>query len=249
MKLNYRDKVFLGILLALIICVAGYVGLIRTKNEDIKTDKATLAQKEEEKAQIDDKIAQIVPMTNEINDTYAETKKLTADFVSYDKILNSTDVDQYMQAFADENEVRILSLEAHNLSAGPIGYYYFTPEFPNEDLLKESDLNGTVMKDVNEQKAESDSLEERQVEDALNATYNITVSGKKEAVWNFMKALEEQDKTVIINSVNIEDYTFGEVKDENGNVTTPAGEGESNVIFNVSLYSVYEMQKPNTDAE
>lgn len=249
MKLNYRDKVFLGILLALIICVAGYVGLIRTKNEQIKSDKALLEQKEAEKAEVDAKIDEIVPLTNTINDTYADTKKLTSDFISYDKILNSTDVDQYMQAFADENEVKILSLNVNNLTAAPISYYYFKPEYPNEEMLEGSDLNGGVMKGVNEEKAESEALKERTVENALTANYDITVNGTKEAVWNFMKALEEQDKTVIINSVSIEDYTFGVTEDENGNEVTPAeGEDVSNVIFNVTLYSVYEMQKPNTDA-
>ena len=249
MKLNYRDKVFLGILLALVICVAGYVGLIRIKNEQIKADKELLAQKEAAKAEVDAKIAEIVPLTNAINDTYAESKKVTANFISYDKILYSTDVDQFMQAFADENEVKILQLEAQNLISSPISYYYFKPERPDETMLEESDLNGGLMKSYNEMKAESTALQERTVENALNATYNITVNGKKEAVWNFMKALEEQDETVIINSVDIEDYTFGGEKDENGNQITPPGEGESNVVFNVSLYSVYEIQKPNTDAD
>ncbi len=249
MKLNYRDKVFLGILLALIICVAGYVGLIRIKNEHIKADKLALEDLQKTKEEVEAQIAEIVPLTNDINDTYSNTKKLTSDFVSYDKILNSTDVDQYMQAFADENEVKILSLEANNLSGSNIQYYYFTPEIPGEEMLEGSDLNGSVMANVGEQKAESEALKQRNVEDSLMATYTINVSGKKEAVWNFMKALEEQDKTVIINAVSIEDYTFGEQEDENGNQITPEGEGESIVQFDVSLYSVYEMQKPNTDAD
>lgn len=250
MKLNYREKVILGVLLALIICVAGYIGLIRTKSEQIKADKVTLEQKEGEKAEVDAKIAQIVPLTNEINDTYTETKKLTSDFVSYDKILNSTDVDQFMQKYADENEVKIYSLDVVGLTSAPIGYYYFTPEFPGEKMLESSDLNGGVMAGVNKDKAESVALAERTIEEALTSTYNIIVRGKKEAVWNFMKALEEQDETVIINSVNIEDYNFGVTEDENGNEVPPAdGQDESSVTFNVSLYSVYEMAKPNTDAE
>jgi hypothetical protein len=250
MKLNYREKVILGVLLALIICVAGYIGLIRTKSEQIKADKVTLEQKEADKAEVDGKIAQIVPLTNEINDTYTETKKLTADFVSYDKILNSNDVDQFMQKYADENEVKIYTLNVAGLNAGPIDYYFFTPEFPGEKMLEASDLNGGIMAGVNKDKAESAALTERTVEEALVANYDIVVRGKKEAVWNFMKALEEQDETVIINSVAIDDFTFGVTEDENGNEIPPAdGMDESNVTFNVSLYSVYEMAKPNTDAE
>ena len=250
MKLNYREKVILGVLLALIICVAGYVGLIRTESQKIKDNKAILTQKEADKAEVEGKIAQIVPLTNEINDTYTNTKNLTSDFVSYDMILNSTDVDQFMQKYADENEVKIFSLSATNLSSSAISYYYFTPEYPGESMLEQSDLNGGVMQGVNAEKAESKALGERTVEEALTATYNIQVRGTKEAIWNFMKALEEQDETVIINAVSIEDYKFGVVEDENGNEIPPAdGQDTSMVTFNVSLYSVYEMAKPNTDAD
>ena len=42
MKLNYRDKVILGIVLAIAILLAGYFMLIKPKNEDIKSNKATL---------------------------------------------------------------------------------------------------------------------------------------------------------------------------------------------------------------
>ena len=42
MKLNYRDKVILLVLLSIIIVVAGIFGLINPKNEDIKTDEAKL---------------------------------------------------------------------------------------------------------------------------------------------------------------------------------------------------------------
>ena len=46
MKLNYRDLVILGILLALAILIAGFFLLIKPKNEEIKTNKETLAQLE-----------------------------------------------------------------------------------------------------------------------------------------------------------------------------------------------------------
>ena len=38
MKLNYRDKVILGIVLAIAIVVAGYFALIKPKNEQFDTD-------------------------------------------------------------------------------------------------------------------------------------------------------------------------------------------------------------------
>ena len=65
------------------------------------------------------------------------------------------------------------------------------------------------------------------------------------------------DEAVMINSVSIADYTFGAAgetattTDEEGNqvsVTVGGGEnGESDVQFVISIYSVYTMTKPNTD--
>lgn len=249
MKLNYRDKVVLGILLAIVILVASFVGLVKPKMDAIKADKLVLAQKEEERDQVQSKIDSIVPLTNDINDIYAETKKLTSDFVSYDKILRTSDIDQYMQEYADENSVMITKLDLTELAEGAANYYYFTPTYVGESMLEASDLNGNVMQSVEEDKAESTSLNERTVEQSLLARYAVSIIGKKEGVWSFMKAIEDQDETVLIDSVRIADYTFGELKDENGNTIQEAGEGESAVDMVISLYSVYEMQKPNTDAD
>ena len=72
-----------------------------------------------------------------------------------------------------------------------------------------------------------------------------------------MQAVADIDEAVMINSVSIADYTFGAAgeavttTDEEGNqvsVTVGGGEnGESDVQFVISIYSVYTMTKPNTD--
>ena len=66
MKLNYRDLVILGILLALAILIAGFFLLIKPKNEEIKSNKASLATLEEERSQIEDKIREIEPLKQDI---------------------------------------------------------------------------------------------------------------------------------------------------------------------------------------
>ena len=63
MKLNYRDKVILGILLAVVILIGGFVGLVKPKSQDIETDQAELDTKQTERDEVQGKLDQIEPLT------------------------------------------------------------------------------------------------------------------------------------------------------------------------------------------
>lgn len=248
MKLNYREKVILGILIAIIICVAGFVGLIKPKNNDIKEDKAALADKQKEKDEIQSKIDQIVPLTNDINDTYAATNKLVGDFADYDNIYRTTNLDQFLQQYADECEIKITALNLENLKEAPLPYYYFGVDVVGEKSLQQADVNGSVQEQLDKDREESKSLSSRTTESVLTSQYAMTIIGTKENIWKYMQAIEEQEETVLINSVNISDYTFEGETDSDGKIKQKEdGESEANIV--ISVYSIYEMSKPNTDAD
>lgn len=290
MKLNYRDKVILGVLLAVVILIAGFVGLVKPKNEEIKTDEATLAEKQAEQADLEARIAKIEPLKDNINETYEETGKLTADFIPLSDIDNPRKLDQYMQHYAEECGVRIDNLEVSSPKEAAINYYYAEFEsMPASELLGSADLNGDYADAQNKLLAESTALSQRNVETVIQTQYGIRVTGTKEALWKYMKAVEELKKTMIVNQVSIDDYSFGADKaEEEGNAqpttpTTPenpenpegqpAGEtpatpdansetptpapapaeltidddNTSSIQIIISLYSVYDMPKPNTE--
>ncbi len=245
MKLNYRDKVILGVLLALVLLIAGFFLLIKPKNEDIKSDKAALADLQKQRDEVDGKIAEIPGIKDDITKAYNEASELAGDFVDYNSIYNARKVDQYMQKFAEENKVKVSTLAAGDLATGTLEYYYFTPTIIGEDLLTQSDINGSQQSQINDRKAESNALSERTAETVLNAQYTINVTGEKEDIWNYMKALEEQKETIIINSVGLADIEIKERKD-----TQPTDEEEEKTptaTFTITLYSVYEMDAPNLE--
>ena len=125
------------------------------------------------------------------------------------------------------------------------------------DLRSEADFSGELTLDYASKVAESAALSARTPENALCTQYGVSVKGTKEDIWNYMQAVADIDEAVMINSVSIADYTFGAAgetattTDEEGNqvsVTVGGGEnGESDVQFVISIYSVYTMTKPNTD--
>ena len=242
MKLNYREKVILGIFLAVVICIAGFVLLVKPKNQAIKDDKALRESKQTEREEVEKKIAEIKKLQDQIDTTYTETTKLTDDFVDYDEIYRTEKFDMFMQHFAEENEVKITALNVGSLGEAPMDYYYFEKEIANNDLFTSADLNGDRQDEFDKNNAEGASLSERTVEDIMGADYAVSVTGKKENIWNFMKALAEQDETIIIKTVGIADYTFGAEPDSK----ELQGDEESSVTFTISAYSIYEMAKPNT---
>lgn len=247
MKLNYRDMVILGVLLAIAILIAGFTLLVKPKNQEIKDNKATLAQLEEERDQIDSKIAEIEPLKKNITEVYDETVKLTENFVDSTDILDARKVDQYMQHFAEDCEVKIMNLSATDLNAGTLSYYYFTPTFVAEDQLAQADLNGEQIAKNKAEKLESETLASRTQEAVLSAQYTITVTAEeKDNLWEYMKALEEQDETIIINSVALTNVEIKEKENSNKN-NNDDKEVVPGANFVISLYSVYDLAKPDLE--
>ncbi len=247
MKLNYRDRIIIGVLLALVLLLGGFFLLVKPTNEDIKTNKATLSTLEQSKAEVDAKRAEIPGLKTDIKESYQRGIKLTETFVDYNNFNNPRKLDQYMQDFATENEVKIMSLQADEMSSESLSYYYFTPTFVADEMLKQADINGAQAAINAEEMAESNALADRTAENVIQANYTITVTAEeKENIWNYMKALEEQEETILIKSVALQNI----VLKENENASEEE-EGEKELVpgatFNITLYSVYQMDEPNVE--
>lgn len=245
MKLNYRDKVVLGILLAIIILVAGFFALIKPKMKEIKENKATLTAREQEKAEIERKIAEIKPLQDDITSMYNKTNEIVDIFIDDEKIEDARKVDQYMQHFAEENKVKVKVLNASSVSVGPLNYYYFSKAFPGDAILAQADLNGERLAEHLKQQEEAIVLSARTGENVLQAQYSIQVEGEKENIWNYLSALEEQKETMIINSVNLTNIEIKEKKDQPAMTEEEKEQKKPAAQIIITLYSLYELSEPN----
>ncbi|MBR3421405.1 MAG: hypothetical protein IKG98_04995 [Ruminococcus sp.] len=260
MKLNYRDKIILGALLAFVILLAGFFLAVKPKYNAIKTDSDALKKAQADKEDVDNKIAEIKPLQDEIKATYEATTKLTNDFVAYNDIYNARKLDQYMQHFAEDCEVKVTTLSASDLGESTLSYYYFTPSYVGESMLEAADLNGDRQAAIAEDKAESDALQGRTQESVLAGTYDINVLGTKENIYKYLQAIEDQDKTIIINTVDlggmiINPEAFEKTADGLGNELSDEqkemleDDAEIEAKFNISVYSVFELSEPNVEAD
>jgi len=264
MKLTYRDKVILGIVLAIAIFVAGYFALIKPKNETIKSDNDKLSSLEETEKDYKQKISQIEPLKGTINETVAETNKITGKFVDKDKIANPVLLDQFMQHFANENNIYIKSLAVGDMAESTLGYYYIEGKDIGSGLRAIADINGEYQKQVDKDNAEATALSQREVAPTLVTQYGITAEGTKEDLWKLMDAIEAYDDALLINSVS---FTLLENDDKNSSTGQPKEgenpnanksddeekksiEPEDEITINmvVSLYSVYDLQEVDVNA-
>lgn len=265
MKLTYRDKVILGVVLAIAIFVAGYFALIKTKNETIKKDNDRLSSLEEVEKDYKQKISQIEPLKQTINETVAETNKITEKFVDKDKIANPVLLDQFMQHFANENDIRLTSVAVSDMTESSLNYYYMEGRDIGSGLRSIADINGDYQKQVDKENAESISLKEREIPPTLITQYGITAEGTKENLWKLMDAIEKYDDALLINSVSYqlkdedEDNPASGSKPEGDNANKPKSgddkehktiepEDELTINMVVSLYSVYDLQQVNVEA-
>lgn len=254
MKLTYRDKMLLlGVLAAAIILLGIFLG-IKPKTEEIKEDNATLAQVEETWQGIDAKIQQIGGLQDDIKTSYTDSAKLSDDFVDLSvfginytggKVEKSNGkeqymLDEYMQSALDECKIEVKSLDLGEPTVTELGYYYFTPSVLTSSMFDAADINGEYATAINEARAESDALTARTREAVVRTQYGVMGYAGKEDIWAFMEKIDSLDTTIVIDSVSIADYTFG----EEARKTDPTAEEKSDVTFIISIYSVFPMDEP-----
>lgn len=258
MKFNYRDKIIAGILLAIIILLVGFCVPVKNMAKKNKTDKATLAQRQATKEEYETKINAIPGIQESIRSTYNEAKDITKLFVPMDDVKNQVMLDKYLQKYADDCKVRILSLDLGASTVSPIDYYHGSIEDKFGAVRAEADINGTLQSDFYSSISDDLALSQRAKEQVVSTQYGLNIEGTKKNVWKYLEAIKKMDNSVIIDSVNFADFTFGKETAKQKGVEMPDSEEEISVqagndtIKNtstaqivISLYSVIEMEEPD----
>ncbi len=240
MKLSYRDKMLLLGVAAVAIILLGIFLLIKPRITEIQDNNKTLTEVKATWKEKEDKIEQIPGLQEAIVATYKEAKALSDDFTDLSLVETQYKLDKFMQENLDECNIEVKSLDLGAPSVSEIGYYYFTPSVVTSSMFDAADVNGNYSAAVNEAKKESDSLSQRTKESVVRTQYGVAGYAGKEDIWAFMEKINSLDTTIIIDSVSISDYTFG----EEAHKEDPTVEEKSDVTFVISIYSVFPMDEP-----
>lgn len=264
MKLNYRDKVILAIVLAVAIILAGFFALIKPKRQAIKDNQVKLEEVQAQETEIRNKIARIKTLQTKIDETFSKADELTKIFVPKNAIDQTTLLDQFMQGYAEECKVKVRELRVDDTAAAALSYYY-KPYTEVATALRESaDINGNLLENVEKESEESTLISGRNVETIMSTRYGLSIRGEYKDVMNYIDMIAEEKDAILITAFGMEIYE--EDEDANKQQTPAAGEDgqsnqnekekekknlEDNTIVDASvviqLYSVYNMEKPETD--
>lgn len=250
MKLNYRDKVILGIFLAAMILVGGFFGFIKPKNDDIKAEKKTLEAEEKKEDEIRAKIKQISTLEDTITEIVDNTNDITKKFVDKDEVNNTVLLDEFMMHFANENSIRITNLAVSDMSESTLNYYFITQQDIGSGLRELADFTGEYQKEADENKAEQNQLNDREKPTLLKTEYAFEAECTKENLWKLMDEIEKYDDAILITNMSYEKIVDEEAEKKSEDEMTfedknIAEDDDVKVTMNISLYSVYDLKKPD----
>lgn len=210
MKLNYREKIILGCFLAVAILLGAFLGLVKPKTKALKDNQARLEELNTQKEEITNKINQIEPLQKKIHDIYDETVKLADIFVPSADVDTPVELDEMLQKYADENNVLLETVQVGLPAVSDLRYYYFQSPDSDSSYRESVDIGGQLEEKYLAEHEEELALKDREVEQLFQTKYGVKIIGTKENIFNYLEAIKDYDKAMLINSVQIYDYSFGQ---------------------------------------
>ena len=232
MKLSYRDKVIFIVVIVIIILVAGFFLFIQPKFKEIESAKYNLETKQQEKIDLETKIASLPTIIDDIKAAADEIGEKQGIFLEeQDPYLNET----YIREALAAERLDVRSMNTTYTTAGPIDRYTVNPaHILAYDNKISADLYNELPQEV------YDAYNNVAPETFPNTTIGITTvevtfAAGTNPVDNFNKAINkiaQDEKTIILNNISVDS--------EDGD---SAGEGGEEPMFSatITLYSIFPL--------
>jgi len=258
MKLNYRDKVILAIVLALAIMVAGFLSLIKPKRAAIKDNEEKLSDLEDKEAEINQKIGLTDGLIKKIDTSYANADKESKLFVEKSLVDTPVLLDKFMCDYANKNKVQVIDLKVDDTATATLNYYFKPYSEVSTTLLQASDINDQLQAEYDKNNESTAEISGRSAETVLSTRYGLTVVGKRADIYAYLRNIKDIDGAVLVTSYAGERYDDGEEEQtpENPAATDKEKERAKQTLTDdtvlksdivIEVYSIYKMPKPITD--
>lgn len=219
MKLSYRNKVILVVVLALLTIVAGYIWIITPKINERKAAVDERAAVQAEEQALKDKIASLPTLIERLKEIALSVEETQSAFYIEDENFKA---DQYIYNIIKDTGVEITSLTVSDKSVYPITEYIL-PYYNviGYDLKINGDLYGELSEEeYNAYNNISPAAPEPKNIGLTTVTINfISGSSFKEGRTQLLNAIENDEKTVILTSLSAGEGG-GDVDEETNEVST-----------------------------
>lgn len=250
MKLSYREKIGLLVVIVLAVVIIFIAWPIKNLKNNIKSHTEQRDAIQVDYDRIQREINEIPTIESNINSIYENSKGLSENFVSH---MTNIEFGKYFEELLNKapyntkknNQLALEikdGLKIGDAGTGEVPFYYYVPNVITYPILQAADTNGNLMETTD--KALYDKV--------MNASSISTLEGQEVEVravsvpMRFTKeallALEDELKKetgIRITGVTIDDYTFNyvaEVPEDKG-----YSEGEVTFVF----YTMQQIQKPD----
>ena len=219
MKLNYRDKIVLTVLIVLLVWAVGIMFFVKPAIEDVQSAQNELDSARVTLQDLQDKIKKDADLDDRIDAAYADVKTLTATFYKYQEAQEAT---QLIDDLLATDELINNNMVISGYGSARLAPYSYTKPIPTAGMDKQVlDYEKQNYKIGEEPKpAEEEKTEE--VEGPVAApvaigsySINFEFTGSMDNIKKFCDELKKSNdqRTNVVQSLNIP-HTNEEGKDE-----------------------------------
>ena len=249
MKLSYREKVGLLIVIVLAVIIVFVAWPIKTIKANIKSHKEEQAAVQVEYDETQRKIAEIPVIEGNINAMYESSKGLSDKFTEH---MENIEVVRYFENLLNKepykksgkNDLEVTGgLTVSNAGTGTIPFYYYSPDVITYPILEAADTNNNLLettdKALYEKTQKALAMSEFEAQTVETRVVTIPMKFKKDALLALEDELAKNETGIRISSVTIDDYTFNYITE------IPEDKGYSTGSVTFEFYTMQQIQKPD----
>ncbi len=247
MKLSYRDRVILVVVLILAIIAIVFFALIKPKAKQIVKNNTKCEDLQKEWEDKEREHQQI----NGLRSTIQKGRDAGVDAAKYFTELRAAyQIDQFLQPLLDENNIKLVeNFTVSDPKTSTLDFYYYVPDTPVYDIYKNADLDGSMAAALLEKQKEAAAASAMGAQGLACSSAHIICRVTKEELTNFLADVKALDTSVIITNVTIDDYTFCPRDSQVGKLAAALKDADeiidhSRVTIDVDFYSVQQATDP-----
>ncbi len=229
MKLSYRDKVIFIVVIVIIILVAGFFLFVQPKFKDVETAKYNLETKQQEKVDVETKIATLPEIIDNIKAVADEIGEKQEIFLpEQDPYLNET----YIREALAAERLDVKSMNTTYTTAGAINRYTVSPaHILAYDNKMSADLYNELPQEVYDR---YNNVSPETFPNTVIGITTVTVSfkGGVEEANRAIDRIAEDEKTIVLNTITTETSDSSE---------SGGTESDSEVSATITMYSIFPL--------
>jgi len=243
MKLSYRDKVILIVVIVVAILLAGVFLVIKPKYTDLQTSNARVDAKQAELDQATQKAVTLETLKNQLKSDIEEVDDLQSDFLFESEYGETQEALQYVMDILADTEINIQSAEIQLLTATTIDNYSYQKYAVAYQLKMDADINNELPPEVEYTLNKSWPADEEPEETIAATTIEIAFIAPGgtdlEALYSAVDGISNDEKTLLLYEFNADNSTL---------LSVNTGETADQQIEGTMVVYVYEIWPMDVDS-